>query len=344
VLDRREPAHGSTMASTALLQWEIDTPLLHLAERIGFERASRAWQRSFKAVGALGELVRRHRVRCDFTPRRALYLAGNVMGASELNEEARIRQLVGLPSIALDTTELRARFDIGRSAALISDAMADVDPARLTVGLLRGARRTGAKIFHPEELAEVHPAHAWVGMATTSGHELEARALVFATGYELADGVPATGHRRTSTWAFATRPHPQSVWRDGVLIWEASTPYVYMRTTCEGRIVVGGEDEPFSDDEKRDALLAKKVKALQVKTNELFPTLDVTADYAWAGTFGESDTGLPSIGVIPGMANCYAVLGYGGNGLTFGVIAAQVIGAELTNSPDPDADLFAFKT
>src|SRR5204862_4503448 len=35
VLDRREPAHGSTMASTALLQWEIDTPLVRLADRSG---------------------------------------------------------------------------------------------------------------------------------------------------------------------------------------------------------------------------------------------------------------------------------------------------------------------
>jgi glycine/D-amino acid oxidase-like deaminating enzyme len=35
-------------------------------------------------------------------------------------------------------------------------------------------------------------------------------------------------------------------------------------------------------------------------------------------------------------------LGYGGNGFTFGVIAAQVIAAKLTGSSDPDADLFAF--
>jgi glycine/D-amino acid oxidase-like deaminating enzyme len=69
----------------------------------------------------------------------------------------------------------------------------------------------------------------------------------------------------------------------------------------------------------------------------------VTAEYRWAGTFGESDTGLPSIGPIPGMANCFAVLGYGGNGLTFGMIAAQVIAAQFTNSSDPDDDLFAFR-
>jgi glycine/D-amino acid oxidase-like deaminating enzyme len=43
------------------------------------------------------------------------------------------------------------------------------------------------------------------------------------------------------------------------------------------------------------------------------------------------------------MANCFAVLGYGGNGFTFSVIAAQVIAAQLTGSPDRDADLFSFK-
>ena len=44
VLDRRPPCHGSTYASTALLQFEIDTPLIRLAEDIGFERARRLWQ------------------------------------------------------------------------------------------------------------------------------------------------------------------------------------------------------------------------------------------------------------------------------------------------------------
>jgi len=343
ILDRREPAHGSTMASTALLQWEIDTPLVRLADSIGFQRASRAWRRCFNAVSTLSQLVCEHRIRCDFASRRALYLAGEVMGADELGEEARCRQAIGLPSTFLDAKELGAGFRICRPAALISDGVADVDPARLTVGLLRRAQRRGAGIFYPEELAEVYPSAACVGLATASGKELEARALVFATGYELADGVPANGHRRTSTWAFATRPQPQSLWKDGALIWEASTPYLYMRTTRDGRIVVGGEDEPFSDEQERDALLPKKLKALQRKTSQLFPALDVTAEFAWAGTFGESDTGLPSIGAIPGMANCYAVLGYGGNGFTFGVIAAQVIAAELTGSPDPDADLFAFR-
>ena len=153
VLDRREPAHGSTMASTALLQWEIDTPLVRLADRIGFERASRAWRRCFSAVADLEQLVSDHRIRCGFTSRRALYLAGDVMGANELGEEASGRQSIGLASILLDARQLRDGFRIDRPAALISEGVADVDPARLTIGLLRRAQRMGGKIFYPEELS-----------------------------------------------------------------------------------------------------------------------------------------------------------------------------------------------
>ena len=84
VLDRRAPAHGSTAASTALLQFEIDTPLIRLTEELGADRASRAWLRSFRAVADLGGLVQRLQISCAFRPRRALYLAGNELDATEL--------------------------------------------------------------------------------------------------------------------------------------------------------------------------------------------------------------------------------------------------------------------
>ena len=180
-------------------------------------------------------------------------------------------------------------------------------------------------------------------MVTSDSIELEAKALVFATGYELAQGVPSHGHRIASTWAFSTRPQREALWGEGELIWEAADPYLYIRTTADGRVVVGGEDEDIEDEAARDALLPAKLLALQRKTKQLLPWLDVSADCAWAGTFGESANGLPSIGSVPGLANCYAVLGYGGNGLTFGVVAAQIIAERLSGRRDPDDGLFAFK-
>jgi choline dehydrogenase-like flavoprotein len=57
VLDRRPPGSGSTIASTAMIQFEIDTPLTELGEKIGRQKAECASLRSAKAVHDLKSLV-----------------------------------------------------------------------------------------------------------------------------------------------------------------------------------------------------------------------------------------------------------------------------------------------
>ena len=69
--------------------------------------------------------------------------------------------------------------------------------------------------------------------------------------------------------------------------------------------------------------------------------MDTKPAFAWAGSFGESSTGLPAIGRIPGAERCFAVLGFGGNGITFSAVAAQLIQRDLAGLPDRDAELFA---
>ena len=70
VLDRRPPLMGSTIASTALLQWEIDLPLVELGEKIGPANARRAYARSRQAVDHLMAVVRRERIPCGVKPSR----------------------------------------------------------------------------------------------------------------------------------------------------------------------------------------------------------------------------------------------------------------------------------
>ena len=78
------------------------------------------------------------------------------------------------------------------------------------------------------------------------------------------------------------------------------------------------------------------------KLAKLLPTLDTELGFAWAGCFGTSTTGRPAIGEIPNTTRCFAILGYGGNGITFSVIAAQLIQRAILGLSDPDADQFAF--
>ncbi|WP_332696920.1 FAD-dependent oxidoreductase, partial [Bosea sp. (in: a-proteobacteria)] len=80
IVDRRGPVRGSTVASTALLQYEIDQPLTTLSRQIGEAAAIRAWRRSRLALDGLSARIRA----LNLTPMRqrdSLYLAGNLLGA-----------------------------------------------------------------------------------------------------------------------------------------------------------------------------------------------------------------------------------------------------------------------
>jgi len=341
MVDRRGPAKGSTSASTALVQYEIDTPLTTLARKIGKENAVRAWRRSRLAVDAVAARLKELDV-ADVVQRGSLYLAGNMLDRDGLEREHTARRAAGLASRFLDRRALRERFGIARSAALLGYGNFAIDPRKATIAMLNAAVEVGTKIFAPVEIVDVETKRSNVTAIAKSGHRIQARYLVFATGYEIPDQVPRKGHTIASTWAIATRPQKRRLWPEQCMIWEAADPYLYLRTTPDGRVICGGEDEEFSESEKRDALMTRKTATLTRKLARLFPDLDTTPEFAWTGAFGQSTTGLPIIGQVPDMLHCWVALGYGGNGITYSRIAADIICGALTGRADVDADLYDF--
>jgi glycine/D-amino acid oxidase-like deaminating enzyme len=343
IVDRRGPVQGSTPASTALVEYEIDTPLTHLARKIGAADAARAWRRSHLALHSLYARTHALQIKCDVIRRDTLYLAGNVLNADGLEREAEARRSVGFETDLLSRTDLKARFGINRPAALLSHGDFTLDPRRLTGGYLRAAIASGARIHSPVEVTEIETSRSGVTVTSAKGPMIRARHVIFATGYEVPKFVPPDGHTVESTFAIATRRQRKRLWPEEVLIWEASDPYLYMRTTADGRVICGGEDEEFSDAETRDALIPKKARAIGRKLEKLFPGIDATPEFAWAGAFGTTETGLPRIGEIPGKKNVWAILGFGGNGITYSRIAADIVSTVLTGKADPDADLYSFR-
>jgi glycine/D-amino acid oxidase-like deaminating enzyme len=115
-----------------------------------------------------------------------------------------------------------------------------------------------------------------------------------------------------------------------------------MRMTGRRRVIVGGEDEPFSKAHADEALLRKKTDRIAALARALVPELRFRVEHSWAGAFGESDTGLPYIDAVPGHPNCFAVMGFGGNGITYSMIAAEIVAKLIRGEGDPDADLYRF--
>ena len=335
VVDRRRPITGSTTASTALLQYGIDTPLTRLARSVGQQRARRLWRRSRLALDALRARVRHLGIDADCVERDSLYLEGDVLGRRALGEEAGARRRAGFEVTLLAADQVERRFGIAGRSGLLSYDNLSADPRRLAHGFLTAAVARGARLASPVDIVAIRPARGGVRAHTSHRRVVHARHLILATGYELPKGVPRAGHSIASTWAIATRPQPRRLWPERCFIWEASDPYLYLRVGPDDRIICGGEDEAFADEASRDALLPRKTATLEQKLLALLPTVDPRAAFAWCGSFGGSATGTPTIGPVPGMPHCYAVLGYGGNGITFAALAAQLLRAYVEGSARP---------
>lgn len=334
IVDREIPGRGSTAASTAMLLWEIDRPLCALVEAYGFERAARAYQASLDAMRGLNDLVAGLGIACDWHGRNSLYLAAGSDAASLL-EEHTMRRRAGLPGEFLDHGRLRDAFAIARAGAIIAPDVADCDPLRLSRGLLQVAAGRGARLFDAEVTAfEASGSGVVVGLE--NDREIAAKCVVLATGYVMPDIVRSSVHRVSSSWAIATPPQPQNIWKHGALVWEDAEHYHYARTTRAGRIIIGGEDsDAIVEPDERDRLIPEKSRVLAQKLAALWPQADTDIEFRWAGTFDTTSDGLPLIGPVSGHKGIYAAYGYGGNGITFSFLAARLLGDLIAGSSSP---------
>lgn len=341
IVDRRRPLAGSTSASTALIQYEIDEPLTKLALKIGEKKAAAAWRRSRLGVESLAAKIRTLDIKCDYERRSSLYLAGNVLSPAQLKEECAARKAIGLYGDYLTRGELSNKYGIHAPAALMSWDNIACNPMQMSAGFLNEAIKRGVHVYAPVQVDQMARAARGFKILTSTGLSIHAKIVIYLTGYEMPGHVPHKKHKIQSTWAISTKP-VRGMPDDFPFVWQAADPYFYGRTTMDGRMIFGGEDEEFSDEKKRDALIPKKTKKLEKKLKKLLPDYIFETEHAWTGSFGASTTGLPTIGRVPGYKNLYSVMAYGGNGITFSRIAAEIIAADIFGRRDPDADLFSF--
>ena len=102
---------------------------------------------------------------------------------------------------------------------------------------------------------------------------------------------------------------------DGLLFWEHADPYLYGRTTDDGRVLIGGRDEPYRDPRRRGRAIPSKIRALRVAAERRLPRIALEPAFSWAGTFAVTPDGLPYIGLHRDTPRCLFALGFGGNGI-----------------------------
>jgi glycine/D-amino acid oxidase-like deaminating enzyme len=340
VVDKRDVVSGSSAATTGLLLCETDTSLLELSEHLGERAAARAYHLGLEAISRIESLTVSLADSCGFARRPSLYLASGPDAASTLEREYALRRAHGIGVELLDSADLQRRWGIDTPNALYSGG-AEIDCFRFAHRLLAAAGKRGARIYDRTTVEDLRQDESGIAVVVAGGHRIRTDWVAATIGYEVADYIRPPATELSSTWACISEPLDRAPWAERCLIWESARPYLYARTTDDNRILVGGEDEPYAEEHANGALMAEKTERLVQRMCSLMPGLTFEVAYAWAGTFGWTTDGLPLIGTSSQMPRLWYSLGYGGNGITFSVVAARLLTEAYVRRSSSDATIFA---
>lgn len=343
VIDRREAGWGSTAASTALLQYENDVELQDMVALFGESDAVLAYRSCEQAIPKLLRLARQLGG-IDAQPMHSLYYASKRQHKSRLLKEAALRQLHGFQLSVLDSDEVRKQFGFDAPVALLTSVAAEIDPYQMTHRLLAEVQRLGGHVFDRSAMLAFKARRRGVVAHLDNDVTIRCGNLIIAAGYESQQQLDQIVASNRSSYAFVTDPIPEGLGPlEDCLIWESARPYLYMRRTGDGRLLVGGEDDKIDIPLKRDASVARKAEKLRKRSSALFPNLSITEAFAWAGTFAETRDGLPFFGPHEQHGpHVHFAMAYGGNGITYSLIGAELLRDRIQGRRHPCSTLFSF--
>lgn len=344
LIDKREIANGSSSATTSMLQYEIDKPLVELQKIIGEDGGTACYFACLSAIDKLEQVCMEVKSKAGFRNRKSLYFAAYKKDISWLKQEFECRKKVGFKVDWLEASDILERYDLDNTyGGIVSDHGASVDAFRLVHEILNFNLEKGLRVFDKTALSKVNYYKKYNECMLSTGAKIKAKKVIYCVGYESQSLVKEKIVNLISTYAMVSEVDDAIVEKyKNLLIWNTASPYIYMRTTDDKRLLIGGADEEFRDPIHRDKLLMKKEKELvksylKLKPNSVFPV-----DFVWAGTFGETSDGLPYIGEHKLFPNSYFVLGFGGNGITFSVSGMQMVSHWIKGKVHPLSKYFCF--
>jgi glycine/D-amino acid oxidase-like deaminating enzyme len=343
LVDGRSIGLGSTCASTSLLQYEIDKPLHRLAEQIGKAKAEHCYHLSGGAIDTL-EMICSEIGFNRFHRSGSMYFAATHKDMPSLEKEYEARLNSGFDIRWADAAELKNNYGLTAPAAIISSLGAQTNAYLLTHALHQHNIKQGLEVFDRTPVVKIVHSKKGVVLVTSEGHEIRCKKLVYATGYESVKYIDRKIVQLSATYATASEQFSNDhfFWDGRMVFWNTADPYFYMRLTADNRILAGGRDEPFTSPRKMDAVIEKKGKALGKDLTRYFPAIPFKKEFSWTGLFGSTKDGLPFVGSYPKLPNSFFALGFGGNGITFSVLAAEMAKDAVTGKKNKDAQLFSF--
>jgi glycine/D-amino acid oxidase-like deaminating enzyme/nitrite reductase/ring-hydroxylating ferredoxin subunit len=335
LIERGKCAEVDTGHTTAHVTMVTDTRFGELVRRFGRSHAQAVWDAGLAAIDQIDAIVEDQQIDCAFewtdgylhapTPNQD---AGEI---KSLEDDAALATESGFDAVFVADVPF-----VGLPGVRFAD-QARFHPRKYLAGIAKAVRAKGGEIFEHSGAEQFYQDPARV---KANGRRVRCKDIVIATHNPLAGvagGMSATIFQTKlalyTSYVIAGRV-PRGTVPDA-LFWDTAEPYHYMRLDAQADhdlVIFGGEDHKTGQVSDTNACYARLEKTLLAK----IPA--IVLGHRWSGQVIETPDGLPYIGKMA--EHQYAATGFGGNGMTFGTLAAIMISDAIQGRKNPWAELF----
>ncbi|AJD92944.1 hypothetical protein JMA_36270 [Jeotgalibacillus malaysiensis] len=343
VIEKSTVASGSTVTNTAILQYSGEKMFTSLVNTFEEDYIARHLGLLKEAIDEIEAASKNSSIDCEFTRRDTLYSASCPEDVDQLKKECEYLKQHDCEVDFLKRDEIEAKYPFSREAAIYSYNDGEINPFRYTHALFEEAVAQGVRVYEGTEMNGQHfdRARRTTIVTTKNGYAIEARHVIFATGYEGMDIKKEKKASFASTFTVTTNPvEDLSAWYNRTILWETARPYLYVRTTKDNRVIIGGLDENTDEERDRNSKLTHKKFQLIEEFNQLFPTIKVEPAFFLASSYGGIVDGVPVVGKYEEFPGCYYVFAFGDNGMVYGQALAKLVAEEIVNGISADLAMY----
>ena len=336
LIERGEIGGGETGHTTAHITYATDTRLTDLVKTFGRDHAQAAWDAGHFAMEQIADIVATEGVDCELQRVPGYLVAEDGADiqkeARELEAEAALAAELGFDAAYVESAPL-----LDRPAIRFANQL-KFHPLKYHTALAQRIPGDGSHVFEKTE-AGVFCAER--GHLMANGHRIRFDYVVLATHVPLQGRTSTLGAALLQTKLAAYSTYAVGARLPGghapeALFWDTGDPYLYLRVDRRAGgdyVILGGADHKTGQEEDTGKHFATIERAL----HGIWP--DAAIDHRWSGQVIESVDGLPFIGETGELQ--FVATGFGGNGLTFGTLAAIMARDHVLGLRNPWEDLFS---
>lgn len=333
VLEADRIAAGVTGYTTAKVS-ALHTLVYDRLSRTHGEEAARLYAMSQQgAVERVAEICAGVAIDCDLERAPAFTYSVRQEGTGVLRAEAEAAREAGLPARYTEDTGL----PFAVAGAVRVDDQAQFHPRKYLLGLAEDLVAQGCVIFERSRVTEMLGGIPCT-VTTEAQHTVTAHAVVVTTHYPIFDRAFLFARLQPRRELVVAAPLASDPGPLGMFITEdegrrsvRTAPYGADRRRL--LIVTGESFTPGTGD------AAASFARLDSWMREHFAVEDTA--YHWAAQDNDSGDGIPMIGPLhPGARHAYVATGFGGWGMSSGVLAGQLLSGLITGDEPPWAGLY----